>query len=542
MEILTPEMKKDLKANFAVLKSPVTVMVFTKEGVNEQFNQIATDLVREISGVEPRVRADFRRVGDEASVKYGVKRSPTLLIDPDKYSIRFTGAPLGEEGRTLVMALLMASTGQPALTGDSIKRLARLRDKRHTRVFVSPTCPYCPQQSSYAIAAAVARRDLVSAEIIEIYENRDLAEKYAAMSVPKTFVGETNTSQGLEQEEYFVESLVLGRKAEYVMPVDREELRDYDIVIIGGGPAGLSAAIYAERSGLKSIVFEKAALGGQIAITPVVENYTGFPQIAGKTLVELMARHAMEYAPVLQGVGVDSVKKAKKGFEAATKRGVYSARALIIATGAANRKLNANGEDRLTGRGVSYCSTCDGYLYRDGREVMVVGGGNTALTDALYLDSLGARVTLLHRGDSLRAEDRLQKSLSGRNIKVLLNSRVAEILGGNSVEKILIEDVKTGRKKEVRASGVFIAIGYEPSSRLAQSLGLELDAGGYIKTDAGQRTSMPGVYAAGDITGGVKQITVAVGQGSVAAITAFEDLTQRQVRAPLRPGKGAVSK
>ncbi len=533
-EILTADMREALGESFKLLREPVLVMLFTKEGVNDQYNDIATALIREISETEPRIKAEFHKVGDEASGKYKVERSPTLLIAPEKYSIRFTGAPLGEEGRTLVMALIMASTGKPAVTEDSLKRLEKIKEKRHARVFVSPTCPYCPQQSLYAVSAAVARPDLVTAEIVEIYENRDLAEKHAALSVPKTFIDGVNTSQGLEPEEYFMESLVLGRRPEYVMPADREGRRDYDLVIVGGGPAGLTAAIYAERSGLKSVILEKANVGGQVAITPVVENYTGFPSIAGKTLVELMAQQAMQYSALLQGIGVDDIKKTEKGFEVSTKAGAFTARAIIIATGAENRKLDAPGEKRLAGRGVSYCATCDGYLYKDGGNVVVVGGGNTALTDALYLDSIGAHVTLLHRGDSFRAEERLKQSLFQRNVEVLYNTRLVEILGKELVEKVRVEDLKTGGSRDIKTEAVFISIGYVPSSGVAAKLGLEIDAEGYIKTDGRMRTSMPGVYSAGDITGGVKQIAVAVGQGSIAAITAFEDLTQRRVREPLK--------
>jgi thioredoxin reductase (NADPH) len=533
-EILSSDMRSTLHENFKLLRDTVSLVLFTKEGVNDQYNDIARELITEIASLEPKIRAEFHTVGDEASKKYGVERSPTLLIEPEKYHIRFTGAPLGEEGRTLVLAIIMASTGQPAITEDSVERLGHVAEKRHVRVFVSPTCPYCPQQSLYAVSAAVARPDLVSAEVIEIYENRDLAEQNAAMSVPKTFVGDVNTSQGLEPEEYFMESVVQGRKPDYVLPADREGLKDYDVAILGAGPAGLTAAIYAERSGLKSIIFERANVGGQITITPVVENYTGFPSIAGKTLVDLMAQQAMEYAPILQGVGVDRLEKKDAGFELETKAGVYTAKVVIIATGADNRKLDASGERRLAGRGVSYCSTCDGYLFKDGRHVMVVGGGNSALTDALYLDSIGAHVTIVHRGEEFRAEDRLQQSLFQRNIEVLFGSVVREIRGENRVETVRIEDVKTGETRDVKADAVFIAIGYEPNNAIADALGLTMTGEGYIEVDEGMRTSIPGVYAAGDITGGVKQIAVAVGQGSVAAITAFEDLTQKPLRAPLK--------
>jgi thioredoxin reductase (NADPH) len=534
-EIITEDIKKVLRDAFRELRDEVIVEVFTKDGINDPFNDVAVGLVKAIAELTDKIRPHFYKIGDEMAMRRKAFRSPTVLIAPDAYAIRYTGAPVGEEGHSFITTLLMVSTGKTLISDDSRQRLQKLKEMREVRVFVSPTCPYCPQQVLYAVSAAIERRELVSAEVIEIYENRDLAEKYSAMSVPKTFAGDTLIAPGLQPEEYFMESLVEGKPVEYVMPAGREDLRDYDVVILGGGPAGLTAAVYAERSGLKSIIFEKGNVGGQIALTPVVENYPGFSSIAGITLVDLMAKQAMEYSPVLQGVGVNEIKKRNGGFEVATGRGAYTAKALIIATGAYSKGLDAPGEKRFAGRGVSYCATCDGYLFKDGKDVLVVGGGNSALTDALYLESLGAHVTLVHRRDSFRGEERLQQSVFQRNIPVLWNSRVVEILGKKLVEKARIEDVKTGKTRDIKTDGVFVAIGYEPNNGIAKKLGLTMDAEGYIKVDEKMRTSMPLVYAAGDITGAVKQIVVAVSQGSLAALTAFEDIANPY----WKKGKGA---
>jgi thioredoxin reductase (NADPH) len=523
-EILTPEMKASLRESFKLLKDDVNILLFTKKGVNDPYNNTAANLIKELAALDKRIKPEIHGIGDDASKKYNVQRGPTLLISPEKYNIRFTGAPLGEEGRSLIMSLIMASTGQSGLSEDSRTRLGKLDRKRNVRIFTSPTCPYCPQQVLYAVAVAIEKKDLVSVEVVDIYENRDLAEEYGAMSVPKTFIDETLTSSGLQPEEYLVESVVQGKPVEYVMPAGREKLKDFDLVIVGAGPAGLTAAIYAERSGLKSIIFEGANIGGQIAITPVVENYPGFARIAGKTLVEMMAQHAMDYAPLLQGVEVQDIKPTDEVFEVATSRGIYKARGIIIATGARHRKLNVPGEDLLSGRGVSYCSTCDGYLFKDGLNVIVIGGGNTALTDALYLDSIGAHATIVHRRDAFRAEARLQEKVFQLNIPAILNSSVIEILGDKVVENVRVEDVNTGKTRDIKADGVFISIGYDPNNKIALKLGLPLDKEGYIKADTSQRTSIPRVYAAGDVTGGIKQIAVAAGQGSVAAISAFEDM------------------
>jgi thioredoxin reductase (NADPH) len=523
-ELINEDIKKSLREAFKQLKDTVLIEVYTQAGMNEPFNEAAVSFLKVIPELTDKIEVDFYRLKDEHAQKRGIERSPTILIAPDKYNIRYTGTPAGEEAGSFVIALIMASTGKTFISDDSKKRLERLKDKRHVRVFVSPTCPYCPQQVIYAVSAAIEKRDLISVEMIEIYENIDLAEKYAAMSVPKTFIGETLIAPGLVPEDYFIESIIEGKEVEYVMPAGRQDMRDYDIVVVGGGPAGLTAAMYAERSGLKSIIFESANAGGQIAITPIVENYPGFSRIAGNTLVDMMVKQTLEYSILLQGAGVDEIKKKGDGFEVITGRGIYNAKAVIIATGAGSRHLNAEGETSFAGRGVSYCATCDGFLYKDGKNVIVVGGGNSALTDALYLDSLGAHVTLVHRRDTFRAEERLQQSIFQRNIPVLFNSTVKEIHGKRVVEKVTIEDVKTGGKRDMAVQAVFIAIGYEPNNETARKLGLEVDKEGYIKVDEHMRTSLPRVYAAGDITGGVKQIVTAVSQGAVAALAVFEDI------------------
>jgi thioredoxin reductase (NADPH) len=303
---------------------------------------------------------------------------------------------------------------------------------------------------------------------------------------------------------------------------------DKDLVIIGGGPAGLTGAIYAVRAGLTSVVLEKNNLGGQVAITPVVENYPGFMRIGGKSLVDLIAQQAAQYADIHVGEFVTEVRKDRQDgkIRLKTNHAIYIAKGLIIATGVGNRALEATGASTFYGRGVSYCATCDGYFFKDGKQVVVVGGGNTAVTDALYLHNLGAKVTLIHRRDALRAESRLQESFKQSGIPALWNSEVRVISGDKIVKAITVEDKKTGKMQEMPVDGVFVAIGYVPSNDIAKQLELELDDQGYIKTDLmTMRTSVPNVYAAGDITGAPKQIVVAVAHGSVAAMSAFEDVS-----------------
>lgn len=377
------------------------------------------------------------------------------------------------------------------------------------------------------MSAAVARPELVTAETVEIYENQDLADSLGSLAVPQTMINNVFTGAGFQPEPWFLESLFTLKEPQVATTQISGEPQQKDLVIIGGGPAGLTAAVYAARAGLNCVVIEKTSLGGQVAITPVVENYPGFMRIGGKSLVDLISQQAAQYSEIHLGEYVTEVKQDKEDgtYHLKTNHGIYITRGLLIATGVGSRALPAPGAQKFYGRGVSYCATCDGYFFKDNKKVFVVGGGNTAVTDALYLHNLGSKVTLVHWKDSLRAEARLQESLKQTGIPVLWNSEVREVKGDKVVKSLKIENTKDGKTVEVEADGLFVAIGYVPNIEIAQMLGLEMTPDGYIKADlTTMRTSLPFVYAAGDITGALKQIVVAVAQGSMAAMTAFEEI------------------
>ena len=522
------EVKKVIKETFfKELTEEVVIEVFTKHGTNDQFNEAAVSLIKALSVLTDKLKVSYHKVGDEQSVKRNVHRSPTVLIAPDKYRLRYTGAPLGEEGRSFLIAILMASTGKSIMTAPTIKRIAGLKEKRDIQVYVSPTCPYCPQQALNAFSAAIVKPDLVSAEIVEIYENPDLAEALGSTSVPQTLINGIFTGIGLQPEESFAESLLTLKEPEYVSEQISTEPVEKDLVIIGAGPAGLTAAIYAVRAGLTTVVVERDMIGGQVAITPVVENYPGYMRIGGKSLVDLISQQAIQYADVHVGELVKEItrEKQEEKYHIKTNRAVYIAKGILLATGVGNRALGAAGEKRLYGRGVSYCATCDGYFFKDGKQVVVVGGGNTAVTDALYLHNLGAKVTLVHWRDALRCEAKLLESLKQTGVQILWNTEVREIIGEKTVKSVRLENNKTKAVTELPADGVFVGIGYVPNNEIPKALGLEMTGEGYVKVDlTNMRTSMQNVYAAGDITGALKQIVVAVGQGSMAAMSAFEDI------------------
>ena len=522
---ISEDTRKIIKKELENLTEPVRILIFTAEEVNKPFNEFSIKLFTELSGLSEKILPRFEHIGGELAAKYTIDRSPTILIQPEKYDIRLTGAPAGEELSTLLLTLIMVSTGMTVLSDASRSRLADLKDKRNVKVFVSPTCPYCPLQAVLAIAAAIEKAGLVTTEIIDIYENKDLAAKYNAFSVPQVFIDDRLVGLGLQPEEVFVEEVVTAAPVK-IKPVEvSAEKKKTDLLIIGAGPAGLTAAIYAVRSGLKSVVIEKANIGGQVAITPVVENYPGFTKIGGKTLMDMMAQQAIQYADIHEGEEVLEIQKTDDIFDVKTNRTKYEAKAVLLTTGAESKKLGIAGEKEFQGRGISYCAACDGYFFKDGKKVIVVGGGNTAASEALYLKNIGVDVTLVHRRGALRAEMFLQQGLTNNNIPILWNTEVKEIIGDKFVTGVLLENPVDKTQKNMPVDGVFIAIGYTPNNELAKNLGIETDEEGYIKVDPGQRTNIKGIYAAGDITGGFKQIVTAVSQGAVASSAIFEDIS-----------------
>lgn len=298
---------------------------------------------------------------------------------------------------------------------------------------------------------------------------------------------------------------------------------EYDVIIVGSGPAGLTAALYSGRQNFKTLVLEKALVGGMGSIVPLLENYPGFELIAGKQLVDIMKDQALKYAEIKDRENVEEIEIKEDIIKIGTDKSEYITKTVILATGAKHRQLGVPGEDKFLGRGVAYCAMCDGPIFV-GRKVLVVGGGNSAVQQALYLDNIGVLVALVHRRDELRAEGYLQDELEKRDIPVFWDSEVEEIRGLQVVESILMHNRKTGKKEEIPTDGVFIAVGEIPSNQLAKKMGLDLDKHGYIVTDKAQRTNISRIYAAGDITGGVNQWVVACSEGAVAALSAYQDI------------------
>jgi len=300
-----------------------------------------------------------------------------------------------------------------------------------------------------------------------------------------------------------------------------------ELVIVGGGPAGLTAAIYGRRAGLDVLVLEKGMAGGQITITAEIENWPGIPMISGEELARAFREHAEKFSPEFREAEVKKVSIEAGKKVVATDKGDIEAEAVIIATGASFRKLGCPGEAEFTGRGVSYCAVCDGAFFED-QVIAVVGGGNTAVEEADYLTRFASKVYIIHRRDSFRADRAVvEKAMANPKIEPVWNSVVEKIKGTDMVEGIVLKNVKTGETSELPVAGVFVFVGMNPNSDFVKGL-VETKDGGWIVTNEMLETSVEGIFAAGDVRDKfLRQVVTAAGDGATAAMAAYSYISEQ---------------
>ncbi len=298
-------------------------------------------------------------------------------------------------------------------------------------------------------------------------------------------------------------------------------MNEYDVVIVGGGPAGLTAGMYAARAALKCLLVERGMPGGQAATTEQIENYPGFPDgVSGPELMNKMYQQAMKFGMETKYGDVISLTREGRMHKLQIGGDIITAKAVIVASGTESVSLGVPGEDKFRGRGVSYCATCDGAFFK-GLKVAVVGGGDAALEEGMFLTRFASKVYIVHRRNEFRATNVVQERLKEHtNVELILDTAVVDVLGENKVEAIKIKDVNTGEEKAVAVDGVFVYIGKRPSSGLVDAV-VAVDERGFIVTDDKMHTNVPGIYAAGDVRQTpLRQVVTAVGDGAVAAVEA----------------------
>lgn len=296
-------------------------------------------------------------------------------------------------------------------------------------------------------------------------------------------------------------------------------MKQYDVIIVGAGPGGLAAGIYSARRKMKTLILERGLVGGQMALATEIENYPGVEKTTGLELAKTMEKQAKKFGcdiAMEEVIGMDLKSKT-----ITTDKGKYSASAIILATGGQHKKAAIENEEKFIGRGVSYCATCDAPFFKD-KSVAVVGGSDSAISAALFVSDYAKNTYLIHRREEYRAEEANQEKLRKSKIEQITCCTVVKVDGGKKVEKLVLEDTNTKKRRELPVDGLFVYVGTTPTTELAKKAGVKLDKTGYIEKNEMKETNKAGVYAVGDATGGIWQISQAVGDGAVAAVSAYK--------------------
>jgi alkyl hydroperoxide reductase subunit F len=460
----------------------------------------------------------------------------------EDYGIRFFGLSTGYEFTSILEALVMVSLGKSGLDPEIEAFVRAIKEPVHMQVVTTLTCPYCPKMVHTAHQFAFVNEN-IRADMIEGAEFPQLVKKYDVSGVPKTIINEVHSFEGavpppaafmeilkaVNPEEYkkldqAIRELRGARKAQ-----SAEEGYEYEVLIVGGGPAAMSAAIYATRKGL-DVALIANKFGGQITYTATIENYLGFPQLGGQDMTELFRNHMENYkvAEVL-GTNVTTLKKEGAGFIVSTEDDKkYKAKSIIYCAGKEYKRLGVPGEDKFIGKSIGFCATCDAPLYF-GKRVAIVGGGNSAFTSARDLLNFASEIHLIHRRNEFRADSELVTAvLKANNVKVHIPMIVHSFLGEDKLTGVRIQSVEKKKQQDIEVDGVFLEIGLSPNTGPAKSL-IKLNKWNEVPIQKDQSTDVAGFFAAGDVTDvAEKQISIAVGDGAKAALAAHRYLVENK--------------
>ncbi len=513
--MLDTNLKTQLKAYLEKVTQPFEIVASLDDG--EKSRELLS-LLQDIAGLSDKIT--LKTDGDDA-------RKPSFSLNRigGNISLRFAGIPMGHEFTSLVLALLQVG-GHPSKTApEVIEQIKALDGDYRFETYFSLSCQNCPDVVQALNLMAVLNPN-VKHVAIDGALFQDEVEARQIMSVPSIYLNGELFTQGRMSEEEILAKLDTGSSAR-----DAEKLKakdTFDVLVVGGGPAGAAAAIYAARKGIRTGVAAER-FGGQVLDTMAIENFISVKETEGPKLARALEEHVREYevdimnlqrASQLIPAGEDGLHRVR--FD---NGGELKAKTLILATGARWREMNVPGEQEYRGRGVAYCPHCDGPLFK-GKRVAVIGGGNSGVEAAIDLAGIVAHVTLLEFGEELRADAVLQRKLNSLpNVRVLKMAQTTEVKGdGQKVTGLVYKDRNNDEMHEVELEGIFVQIGLLPNSEWLKGT-LELSRFGEIIVDAKGQTSIPGVFAAGDVTTvPYKQIVIAVGEGAKASLSAFDHL------------------
>ena len=501
-------------------------------------------LLQELATLSEKITLEVHHTEDDKELvtRYKLDKVPaTLVFGNEENGIRFYGVTLGYEFPSFLSAMMMASTGVSGLPPEMEEMVKKINKDVHIQVIVTLTCPYCPKMVHVAHQFAFVNHQ-ITADMVESSEFPQLVQRYDVYGVPKTVINETHSFDGaVPASTLYLETLKAvdpdtyrqideliresegTRKAKKVDPA-----HTYEVLIVGAGPAAMSAALYAARKGL-DVAIIAAKVGGQMTYTGSVDNYLGFPSVGGGDLAEVFREH-MERYPISEAFGSDVIDVRKEGdsFAVRTEDGRrFTGNSVVYCAGKEYRKLGVTNEERFIGKGIGFCANCDAPLYQDKR-VAVIGGGNSALTSARDLIRFAKEVHIVHRKAGFTADEPLVKQVLGSNkVTVHAPMTVDAFLGKDRLTGVRLSSTEGKEGIDLLVDGVFLEIGLSPNSAPLRGMA-EMNDIGEVVASKDQSTSTPGLFVAGDVTEvKEKQISVSVGQGAVAAIAAYEYLSGR---------------
>lgn len=544
-DLIDDKVKAELKLLLSNLRSQVRLLLFAQNSTCPTCSR-QEELLRELCALTELLKLEVHDLvldGDTA-LNYKIGKTPaTAVVGARDHGIRFYGLTGGYEFTSLIEAIIMVSTGRTNLATELEEMVKKINEPVHLQVMVTLACPYCPEMVHVAHQFAFVNEH-IRADMVEASEFPEVTKKYQVTGVPRTIINESHSFEGaLPAPAAYLEIIKAVAPEQYAAGMEAvkkaraagktknaEEGHVYELAIVGGGPAAMSAAVYAARKGLDVALIAKKP-GGQLAYTARIENYLGLAEASGAEMTEAFHAHMARY-PIAEALGSRVTKIEKSGPEfilSAEDGRRFRSLSVVYCTGKEYRRLEAPGEERFMGKGIAFCATCDAPLYR-GKRVAVVGGGNSAFTAVRDLLGFASEIHLVHRRPDFRADAVLvDEARKAPNVVFHTPMEIREYLGAEELTGISLESPDGKEKLDLAVDGVFLEIGLTPNSAPLKDL-IALNPVGEIPVDREQGTSDKALFAAGDVTDTEeKQISIAVGQGALAALSAYKYLADNKL-------------